>query len=158
MEQTLYTQLLAAQLEFPKIKKDATNPFFKNKYASLDGMLEVVLPILHKNALVLVQNPINDGDRIGIHTQIFHTDGDFIESKFTVTLAKNDPQGAGSAITYCRRYALTAMLGLNVEEDDDANTASGNHQAQQARPAQTLQSPTPTGAPAPLQTIKTIRR
>lgn len=131
MEQTLYTQLLAAQLEFPKIKKDSANPFFKNKYASLDGILETVLPILHKHGLFLVQNPINEGDRVGIHSQIFHTSGDFIESKFTVTLAKNDPQGAGSAITYCRRYAITAMLGLNVEEDDDGNTASAT-----PRPAQ----------------------
>lgn len=144
MEQTLYTQLLAAQLEFPKIKKDATNPFFKNKYASLDGILETVLPILHKNALVLIQNPINDGDRVGVHTQIFHAttpDGACVESKFTVTLAKNDPQGAGSAITYCRRYALTSMLGLNVEEDDDGNTASATNQrpAQQAQQAAPLQ-------------------
>lgn len=142
--QTLYTQLLAAQAEFPKIKKEATNPFFKNKYASLDGILETVLPILHKHSLFLVQNPINDGDRVGVRTQICHTNGDMIESEFTVTLAKNDPQGAGSAITYCRRYALTSMLGLNVEEDDDGNTASATNQ----RPAQQQTQPVTNPAPA----------
>lgn len=144
MEQTLYTQLLAAQLEFPKIKKDADNPFFKKKYASLDGILEDILPILHKHALFLVQNPITDGDRIGVHTQIFHSEGDFIESRFTMALAKNDPQGAGSAITYARRYALVSMLGLSVD-DDDGNTASGNTapKAQQSINQEPAQAPRP---------------
>jgi len=148
MEQTLYTQLLAAQLEFPAIKKSATNPFFKNKYANLDAILEVVLPILHKNALFLVQNPINDGDRIGVETTIFHSSGSFIGSKFTMTLAKNDPQGAGSAITYARRYALVAMLGLNVEDDDDGNTASDNTTPAQPKTTnnQTPQSEAPRPA------------
>jgi hypothetical protein len=148
MEQTLYTQLLAAQLEFPKIKKDATNPFFKNKYASLDGILETVLPILHKHGLFIIQNPINDGDRVGVRTDIYHSKGgEFLTDKFTVVLAKNDPQGAGSAITYCRRYAITAMLGLNVEEDDDGNTASAT-----PRPAaQPAQPTTNTTNPAPIR-------
>lgn len=150
MEQTLYTQLLAAQLEFPKIKKDANNPFFKSKYASLDGILEDILPILHKHALFLVQNPITDGDRIGVHTQIFHSDGDFIESRFTMVLAKNDPQGAGSAITYARRYALVSMLGLSVD-DDDGSTASGNtHQL--PRPQQ--QTINQESAQAPRQAVR----
>lgn len=43
---------------------------------------------------------------------------------FVMPLAKADPQGAGSAITYARRYALVSMLGLNVDEDDDGNHAS----------------------------------
>jgi hypothetical protein len=105
-----------------------------------------VLPILHKHGLILVQNPINDGDRIGVETVIYHSSGDSIDSRFTVSLTKNDPQGAGSAITYCRRYALTSMLGLNVEEDDDANTASGNIQQRPAQP-----QPTNNQAAVPLR-------
>lgn len=123
MEKTLYTQLLAAQIDFPKIKKDATNPFFKNRYASLDGILEDILPILHKHGLFLVQNPITEGERIGVHTQIYHSSGECIESSFTMVLAKNDPQGAGSAISYARRYSIVSMLGLNLD-DDDGNNAS----------------------------------
>lgn len=147
MEQTLYTQLLAAQLEFPKIKKDATNPFFKNKYASLDGILETVLPILHKHGLFIIQNPTNLGDRVGVNTDIYHRNGESIGSSFTVTLAKNDPQGAGSAITYCRRYALTAMLGLNVEEDDDGNTASNQTAPPQYRHTSLATNDQPSPAP-----------
>ena len=115
-----------AQSEFPLVKKTDANPFFKSKYAGLPSILEVVLPVLHENGLYLTQSPVTDGDRIGIKTMILHTESsESLEGTFTVNLAKNDPQGAGSAITYCRRYALVSMLGLNVDEDDDGNHASG---------------------------------
>lgn len=123
-KKTIFTALLDAQKEFPSIKKDASNPFFKSKYAGLDSILEVVLPILHKHDLFIVQSPITEGDRIGVSTKLCHSSGEGIEGTFTMNLAKNDPQGAGSAITYARRYALVAMLGLNTEDDDDANGAS----------------------------------
>lgn len=127
MEQLTFNQAFAkAQSEFPLVKKTDANPFFKSKYAGLPSILEVVLPVLHKNGLYLTQSPVTDGDRIGIKTMILHTEsGESLEGTFTVNLAKNDPQGAGSAITYCRRYALVSMLGLNVDEDDDGNHASG---------------------------------
>lgn len=123
-EETLYTALLKSQTEFPNVKKSANNPFFKSKYASLDAILEVVTPILNKNGLFITQFPVNDDNRVGVYTAIYYKDGEKIEGRFTMTLAKNDPQGAGSAITYARRYALVSMLGLNVEDDDDANHAS----------------------------------
>lgn len=124
MEKELYKALLQAQTEFPSVKKDSANPFFKSKYAGLDSVLEVVLPILHKNKLFIVQSPISDGERVGVATKIVHESGASIDGQFTMALAKNDPQGAGSAITYARRYSLISMLGLNVEDDDDANKAS----------------------------------
>lgn len=123
-DETIYTALLKSQTEFPNVKKSANNPFFKSKYASLDAILEVVTPILNKNGLFIAQFPVNDDDRVGVYTAIYYKDGTKIEGRFTMTLAKNDPQGAGSAITYARRYALVSMLGLNVEDDDDANHAS----------------------------------
>lgn len=123
-KETLYTALLKSQSEFPNVKKSANNPFFKSKYASLDAILEVVTPILNKNGLFIAQFPVNDDNRVGVYTAIYYKDGEKIDGRFTMTLAKNDPQGAGSAITYARRYALVSMLGLNVEDDDDANHAS----------------------------------
>lgn len=123
-KETIYTALLKAQMEFPNVKKSSSNPFFKSKYAGLDSVLEVVTPILNKNGLFIAQFPINVEDRVGVYTAIYFKDGEKIEGSFTMNLSKNDPQGAGSAITYARRYALVAMLGLNVEDDDDANTAS----------------------------------
>jgi len=128
-EETLYTALLKSQTEFPNVKKSANNPFFKSKYASLDSILEVVTPILNKNGLFIAQFPINNDDRVGVYTAIYYKDGTKIDGSFTLNLTKNDPQVAGSAITYARRYALVSMLGLNVEDDDDANHASAKQQA-----------------------------
>lgn len=123
---TLHQAFATAQTEFPLVKKTESNPFFKSKYAGLPSVLEVALPVLHKNGLYISQSPISDGDKVGVKTRIIHAEtGDMLEDSFTMTLAKNDPQGAGSAITYARRYALVSMLGLNVDEDDDGNTASG---------------------------------
>ena len=122
---TIYQALLKAQSEFPSVKKESTNPFFKNKYAGLESTLEVILPILHENGLFIVQSPISEGDRVGVQTSIFSENGEEIKSSFTMALSKNDPQGAGSAITYAKRYALIGMLGLNLESDDDANASSG---------------------------------
>jgi hypothetical protein len=117
--------LLKAQTKFPLVKKSDNNPFFKSKYAGLPTVLEAVLPILNENGLVLSQSPITDGDKIGVKTTIIHAEsGETIEGEFTMQLSKNDPQGAGSAITYARRYSLISILGLNVDEDDDGNLAS----------------------------------
>lgn len=124
-QNTLHKALAKAQSEFPLIKKEDSNPFFKSKYAGLPSVLEVVLPKLHKNGLYLVQTPVSEGERIGVKTEIIHAEsGESVAGSFTMALAKNDPQGAGSAITYARRYALVSMLGLNVDEDDDGNHAS----------------------------------
>lgn len=123
---TLHQALAKAQSEFPLVKKTEKNPFFKSSYAGLPSVLEVVLPTLHANGLYISQSPINEGDKVGVKTRIIHAEtGESLEDSFTMTLSKNDPQGAGSAITYARRYALVSMLGLNVDEDDDGNTASG---------------------------------
>ncbi len=117
--------LLKAQKNFPLIKKEDKNPFFKSTYAGLPSVLEVVMPVLLGNGIVLSQSPISEGERVGVKTSLFHAEsGEVLESSFTMNLAKNDPQGAGSAITYARRYALVAILGLNVDEDDDGNVAS----------------------------------
>jgi len=117
--------LLKAQMEFPLVKKEDSNPFFKSKYAGLPTVLEAVLPTLNKNGLVLSQAPCTNEDRIGVKTTLIHAEsGEYIESEFTMALSKNDPQGAGSAITYARRYAIISILGLNVDEDDDGNLAS----------------------------------
>lgn len=123
---TIHTAFAKAQTEFPKIVKGDTNPFFKSSYAGLPSVLDTVLPVLHKNGLYISQSPISEGDKIGVKTKIIHAEsGEVMEDSFTMTLVKNDPQGAGSAITYARRYALVSMLGLNVDEDDDGNSASG---------------------------------
>jgi hypothetical protein len=122
-KKTIYQALLEAQKEFPTIKKEDKNPFFKSTYAGLPSILEVVLPILHKHGIVLTQFPVSEEGRIGVTTRLANAN-ECLDSTFTLPLAQNTPQGAGSAITYARRYALVSMLGLNVDDDDDGNEAS----------------------------------
>lgn len=104
-----------------KIMKSETNPFFKSKYASLPNILDAIQAPLFESGLVFLQMP--DEDKLT--TILIHSEsGEFFQSSYAMHPTKNDPQGIGSAITYARRYALCAILGLNVDEDDDGNKAS----------------------------------
>lgn len=113
------TALVAFQSEVKNVKKDATNPYFKSKYATLDSIWDEVRPLLAKHGLAVVQLPTEGG----LETMIMHKSGEFVSSVMSLSPAKNDPQGQGSAITYARRYALGAALGVVTETDDDANSA-----------------------------------
>lgn len=116
--------LIAFHKEAPMIKKSADNPYFKSKYADLASIIKEVEPILTKNGLTFTQLPSGQNELVTI---LMHESGEFIQSSYTMIPAKNDPQGLGSAITYQKRYALAAILGLKLEdEDDDGNAASGN--------------------------------
>ena len=108
-------------LKVGKIKKDSNNPFFKSKYASLSNILEEIQIPLEESGLSFVQFP--DGEN-GLTTLLMHESGEYIQSCYDMRPVKDDPQGRGSAITYQRRYALAAILGLNIDDDDDANTAT----------------------------------
>lgn len=104
-----------------KIVKGATNPFFKSKYANLADILDVIREPLQTNDLSFVQFP--EGEN-ALTTMLMHSSGEWIQATYTMKPTKNDPQGQGSAITYQRRYALGAILGLNIDDDDDGNNAS----------------------------------
>lgn len=113
--------LVKFHMEVGKIRKDANNPFFKSKYASLSNILDVVTPVLVQCDLNIMQMPVDDGN---LRTILSHVSGESVESTFNMKITKNDPQSMGSAITYARRYAIGAILNLNIDEDDDGNKAS----------------------------------
>jgi hypothetical protein len=117
----LATALCKFQAAVEKIKKTEENPFFKSKYASLSDILHVIRQPLAENGLSFVQFP---SGKYGLDTMLLHTSGEWLSESYEMEPTKHDPQGAGSVITYQRRYALGAMLGLNIDEDDDANKAS----------------------------------
>lgn len=121
--------LIAFHKEIGKVKKDAKNPFFKSDYATLSDILDAIKEPLSSNALTFVQFPTGEN---GLTTRLMHESGEWLEDSYTMTPAKNDPQGIGSAITYQRRYALGAILGLNIDNDDDGNAASSPSVAQKA--------------------------
>ena len=111
------------QTKMEKIDKTASNPFYKSKYASLSSILEAVQIPMAESNLVFSQHPDNGK----LVTIIIHTEtGQYLQSEYDIHPVKVDPQGIGSAITYAKRYALTAILGLNVDEaDSDGNDQIG---------------------------------
>jgi len=115
--------LCKAQGQMGGASKAKNNPFFKSKYADLSEVIRAIKEPFATNGLSYVQFPIEEGGRVGIETMLMHESGEFLSNSFTVNLSKQDAQGAGSAITYCRRYGLQAVAGI-PSEDDDGNTAS----------------------------------
>ena len=111
-----------ARSQFVKVKKDRQNTHLKNKYATLDSVLDAITPALTENKLMIMQ----DGDRIEstmrVETTVIHISGQWAKFYFDIPIVKNDPQGVGSAFTYGRRYALAAAFGLS-QADDDAQIA-----------------------------------
>jgi len=115
--------LAAAQLEITDPAKDSVNPHFRSRYADLATVLKTVRPVLAKHGIALVQCTQVDGDRLVLVTRLMWR-GEEIESTYPVEPVKRDPQGYGSALTYARRYALQALVGVAADEDDDGNAAS----------------------------------
>jgi len=120
MEKTFESRLLQFQTQIGIIKKDSKNPHFKNTYASLEQILSEVKPILTECGLILLQ-PLNDKGVCTVITMVDGTETDFVESY--IPLPTNlAPQPLGSAITYYRRYTLSSLLALEID-DDDAQSA-----------------------------------
>lgn len=133
----IYSSIINFQSEMQQPKKNATNPHFKNKYSSLDEIVSTIKPTLTKYALAFLQDVKSDGTNIQITTRIIHTSGQWIESDvLTMHADKQTAQGQGSAITYGRRYQLSAMLGITSDEDDDGNIASANDDRRELSDAQ----------------------
>lgn len=119
-----------AQAEMSGAQKAKANPFFKSKYADLSEVIKAIKEPFANNGLSYVQFPIEENGRIGVETILMHDSGEYISNSFTVQLSKQDAQGAGSAITYCRRYGLQAVAGI-PSEDDDGNASSPVHKKEE---------------------------
>jgi hypothetical protein len=142
---TLYTALLAAQRAMGPVKKDASNPAFRTKYATLQSVLETIEEPLWANGLIVMQRfaIADDGAGMALMTEIIHAESGERTGSVVPIVSKDptDPQKMGGAITYYRRYSLLALLGL-APEDDDGNAAAKPAPRAQERPA-----PAPPAAP-----------
>lgn len=120
----LASALSKAQAAFTPAPKSSINPHFKNRYTDLATLWEHCRTTLAENGLSLVQTfePADSG--IAITTTLMHTSGEYIGGTLSLPMDKNTPQAAGSAITYGRRYAMAAILGMVSDEDDDAEAAT----------------------------------
>src|SRR5262245_29099652 len=132
----LATALAAAQGEFPIIDKSRTaqlrEPLHgpasaprEYKYADLADALKGVLPVLSKHKLAVLQPTFVEAGHIFVRTRLVHSSGQWIECEYPVCAIHVDHQRMGSALTYAKRYALCALLGVAADEDNDgAITAS----------------------------------
>lgn len=132
----LYKSLTKAQSEFKKIPFDKTNPHFKSKYASLQATQEMIRSIMGLNGLALIQSVESRDNKYCIETRLIHSSGQFISSSFDLIISQNNMQGLGSAITYAKRYAAQALLGISGDDDDDGNAASGKADKEASRARQ----------------------
>ena len=139
------TAFVACQAELEAVPKTAENPFFHSKYADLATVVGATRPILAKHGLAVTQTfqPSESDGVLHIETTLVHRSGQFWSSLLTMPLDKPTPQGAGSAMSYGRRYAYSAILGVITEADDDAEGAETHNGSSAARPASKPRAGTP---------------
>lgn len=123
----LAAALAKAQGEIKGAAKDATNPHFKNKYADLASVWDACRSALTKHGLAVAQiTETDDGGAVVVETILTHSSGQFISGRLAMKPQQFTPQAIGSVVTYSRRYALAAMVGV-APEDDDAEGAEGRN-------------------------------
>lgn len=138
--------LPAAQAKFGRVSKDAANPHFGQRYATLAEIVAATLPALNDHGFSVVQaaTVTAEGTAVEVTTRLMHTSAQWLQATHVVPITKRDPQGVGSALTYARRQAVAALLMVApAGEDDDAEAAVGRGQGRPPLPP----APPPTKAP-----------
>ncbi len=125
--------LIAVQKGLQPAIKDAANPFVHNRYATLNSVMDSCRDALLSNDIWMTQFPVPaDPGYLGLVTKLTHAKSGQWQASFAVVpLPKDDPQGMGSAMTYARRYSLSAMLGIVTDADDDGTGACATRPATQ---------------------------
>ena len=133
----LATALCLAQAEMGGAIKDSNNPFFKSSYADLTSVIKVIKQPFANHGLSFVQLPVTSegGKGVGVSTMLMHNSGQWIQSEYLLPMDKVTPQGAGSAITYARRYALQSLVGIPAVDDDSEMAMYRNDPAPVEPPA-----------------------
>lgn len=115
----LVTALAVAQGEIGAALKDTKNEFFKSKYADLASVVDAIKVPLSSHGLSYTQALHDANNAVCVETIVFHNSGEWMSTgKLTIPVVKHDAQGFGSALTYARRYSLSAAFGVAPEEDD----------------------------------------
>ena len=120
----LAAALAKAQSQISGALKDAANPFFKSKYADLESVWQACRKPLTDNGLSVTQTSRYTQDGLMLVTTLMHTSGEWIAGEMPVLVKDNSPQAQGSGLTYARRYALAAIVGI-YQTDDDGEAAQG---------------------------------
>ncbi len=129
---TLHQRLIQFHEQVGTIRKTETNPHFRSKFADVNTILKVVMPVLTSVGVVVIQEPqMTEAGGSYLVTSLVNADdrADSTTSKIPLMLKdKTNPQQLGSALTYARRYALVSMLLLESEDDDAEYATNGNNQ------------------------------
>jgi len=128
----LFEALSKAQHSMGNAKKSKENPFFRSSYADLAAVWDACREALTANGLSVVQTMEDGESGLFLVTTLGHSSGQYMASRMAIKPTKQDPQGVGSALTYARRYALSAIVGV-ATEDDDGNAASAKEAPAKAR-------------------------
>ena len=121
----LANAMLKVQATLQPAIKDQDNPLTDSRYAILNSVMDACKDALISNGIWMSQYPVAaEPGYLALVTKLTHaTSGQFQASVLYMPLPQADPQGYGSAMTYARRYALSALLGMICEDDDDGNAA-----------------------------------
>ena len=146
----LYAALAKAQASFAKVRKThavtvspSKGRAYTYKYADLESILDAVRPALNAAGIYLYQHVTNRNSAVSCTTILTHESGEQLAGgEISIPISSggmNSAQSLGSAITYARRYSLSAALGISADDDDDGRGVPAAEQAT-----------TPTAAPAPV--------
>ncbi len=138
--------LAAAQAEMTNAALNKVNPHFKSKYADLAEIRDTALPVLTAHGLSVTQTPQFVGERFVLVTTLRHESGEEVSSEWPLP-SNIEPQKMGSALTYARRYGLSAIVCISAEEDDDGNAANDQHKAAKTSNAKPTKAPPKMTAP-----------
>lgn len=146
--------LVVAQSQMRHAKMDRVNPHYKNRYATLASVIDACKPALNAVGIAVVQEVESNSDAgtVGVRT-VLHFRGEMLDcGLLTLKAVQNNPQQIGSALTYARRYALAAAIGIASDEDDDGEAAQGRQvqggDAPQPRPSSHARTSEVVGAVA----------
>jgi len=130
--------LSKAQGQIVPAKYDAQNPHLKSRYTTLASVWDAIRKPLSDNGLAVVQIVTTEPDGMYLLTRLMHSSGQFVQA--TYPIAAGDSRGVsaaqavGSALTYARRYSLTALVGVVSDDDDDGNSAADPHTLRRFQP------------------------
>lgn len=104
-----------------------TNPHFRSRYADLAAVRDAIIPVFNKHGIAIIQTPTTDDfSGFALETRLVHSSGEQMIWSFPLPSDTSKMQAIGSAISYARRYTLSAIAGVASEEDDDGNAATTN--------------------------------
>lgn len=124
----LAAALAKAQAECQNVAMNRTNGHFKSRYADLSAVRDAIVPVFNKHGISIIQAPTTDDfSGFSLETRLLHSSGEELVFNFPLPSDVTKMHAVGSAISYARRYTLSALACIASEEDDDGNAATNTN-------------------------------